>query len=84
MGNKEPRVHPATEHLTWDGEVCDRCHRRNVVGFNVPDDVWAEITSSTEEYQVLCVTCFDEVAEYLGVPYNLTAIWPVSWSDWRD
>jgi hypothetical protein len=63
----------------WRGETCKRCHRRNVVGFTVADEVWARVTQ--ERWTVLCTTCFDEQAHLLGVPYEFIAVYPVSWSD---
>lgn len=66
--------------MTWRGEVCKRCRRRNVVGFVVPDATWAEVTQG--RWNILCPTCFDEVAEERGVAYTLRELSPVSWWDW--
>jgi hypothetical protein len=63
----------------WRGETCKRCHRRNVVGFAVTDEVWARVTQ--ERWTVLCTTCFDEQAHLLGVSYEFSAVYLVSWSD---
>lgn len=65
----------------WVGEWCQICDRRNNVGFSVPDSVWEAVIG---EEIVVCPTCFDEVAEIKGVPYNFVGIWPVTWSDWID
>jgi hypothetical protein len=63
----------------WRGEVCKRCHRRNVIGFSVDDATWAAVADA---YHVLCPTCFDELAEEKGVTYQFAEVFPVSWSMW--
>ena len=70
------------EAKMWQGEVCKKCHRRNVVGFHVTDEVWEKVAGGS--WNVLCPTCFDELAEWVQVPYQFTGVWPVSWSDWGD
>jgi hypothetical protein len=65
----------------WRGEVCKRCHRRNVIGFNVSDGVWATVAG---DFNILCPTCFDELAEEKGVEYQFDAVYPVSWSMWEE
>jgi hypothetical protein len=63
--------------LQWKGEVCQRCKRRNVVGFSVADDVWARIVGDPDV--VFCTTCFDEAAEAAGVSYDFEGVFPVPW-----
>lgn len=64
----------------WPGEVCKRCCRRNVIGFNLPDEVWQAVVR--DRWNVLCPTCFDEEAQLAGVRYSFSDIYPVSWSEW--
>ena len=61
----------------WQGEICKRCLRANVVGFVVEDRVWADVASS---YQVLCPACFDEIARAAKIPYRFLELYPVSWN----
>lgn len=65
----------------WDGEWCKRCNRRNVLGFNVDDWVWLDVVK--KQYSILCITCFDELAEDQQVKYKYTNVYPVTWSDWQ-
>jgi len=67
--------------VTWPGEICKRCDRRNCVGFDVADDVWSAVTRA--RWNVLCPACFDEEAELAGVTYRFGKVWPVSWSGWQ-
>ncbi len=78
---KEGREARVSETSAWPGEVCKRCLRRNCIGFRVEDLVWAKVAGALG---VLCTTCFDELAEGLGVSYRFLEVFPVSWSDWRD
>lgn len=64
----------------WDGEVCTKCNRRNVVGFIVSDDVWLAVTNNPDI--VWCSTCFDEEAEAKQIRYHYLQLSAVSWSDW--
>jgi hypothetical protein len=64
----------------WPGEICKRCHHRNVIGFYVPDKIWESVVQG--RWNVLCPSCFDEEAEIAGVSYQFGELWPVSWSDW--
>lgn len=66
----------------WPGEVCKRCHRRNVIGFVVPDETWQTVVKN--RWNVLCPTCFDEEAEACGIAYTLSEVYPVSWSMWEE
>lgn len=64
----------------WQGEICKRCNRRNCVGFEVDPEIWTRVTQS--RWNVLCTTCFDELAEQQGVVYVYLGVWPVTWSQW--
>ena len=67
----------------WPGEVCKRCQRRNTVGFHVPEELWRAIVKG--RWSLLCLTCFDEVAEAEKVEYDIPQrdLYPVSWSAWK-
>jgi hypothetical protein len=58
--------------------------RRVVVGFNVSDDIWEHVVG--DPHTVLCLTCFDEMAQDKGVKYDLTGIFPIpaSWETWEE
>lgn len=66
----------------WQGEVCKRCGRRNCIGFEVTSETWQRVVRG--EFNVLCTTCFDELAEARGVAYSFQSVWPVSWSQWQN
>jgi hypothetical protein len=68
--------------MAWAGEICKLCRRRNVVGFRVADDVWQAVAPAGKN--VLCPTCFDELAEAAGVPYAFLDVFPVPWSAWES
>lgn len=68
--------------MAWPGEVCKGCGRRNVIGFRVADDVWQEV--APEGKNVLCPSCFDELAEAAGVAYSFLEVFPVTWSAWES
>ena len=72
---------PAPEEGTaWEGEICKRCLRRSCLGYEVPDETWGAVAGP---YSILCLTCFDELAELAGVRYRIGNAWPVSWSMWK-
>lgn len=67
-------------------EKCDRCDRRNPIGFVVPDPVWNRINEiATKEaaawnnqpnplpqgpFDILCIICFIEIADWNGVEWS--------------
>jgi hypothetical protein len=61
----QPERSEAPMRKDWPGEWCKRCNRRNCVGFGVTDEVWSRVTQG--RWDVLCTTCFDEVAQERGV-----------------
>jgi hypothetical protein len=73
---------PSDDSGKWSGEICDRCGRRNVVGFEVSDELWMKVVG--DESVVRCLTCFDEEAQEKVVEYSMedVAFYHVSWSDW--
>lgn len=69
-----------SEHSNiWKGEICKRCFRRNCIGFDVENEIWSRVAKG---YNVLCTTCFDELAQSVGISYSFIAVFPVSWSSW--
>lgn len=58
----------------WAGrlrrQTCANCYRdgRTAIWFYVPDDVWASVMG--EDQRVLCLPCFDRLAERCGVDYG--------------
>ena len=68
--------------LPWVYERCksSRCRGRRVtVGFLVSDHDWKAVTGGVE--RVLCLTCFDEMAQAQKVPYEVLSLAPTSWED---
>lgn len=56
---------------SWEGERCKspNCRgRRNVLGFDVDDETWERVVQG--RCNVLCLACFDEMAQDLGVEYE--------------
>lgn len=71
----------STTALTlWKGEICKRCYRRNCVGFNVGEEIWRAVVQ--DRFNLVCTTCFDELAEEAGVEYSFGEVFAISWSDW--
>lgn len=66
----------------WDLKTCKRCLKRNCVSYNVDEDIWLQVTKGN--FPVLCITCFDELAEENNIPYTLKQIYHVSWSEWNE
>jgi hypothetical protein len=67
----------------WPFERCKapRCAgRRNCIGFRVDDAVWSAVVPLELRERVVCLECFDELAERAGVPYQVIDVFPVSWS----
>lgn len=68
--------------LPWRYERCksSRClGRRVTVGFQVSDEAWEAVTGGSE--RVLCLSCFDEMAQRKGIEYEVLGLHPVTWSD---
>ena len=68
--------------LPWRYERCksNRCAGRRVtVGFSVSDEVWEAVVGDANT--ILCLTCFDEMAQRKGIEYEVLGLHPVSWSD---
>lgn len=59
------------------GEICKRCNRRNVIGYEVSDKAWHMVSAGL--YNVLCPTCFDELAEEKNIIYSFLAVYPTTW-----
>jgi hypothetical protein len=71
--------------LHWPGERCDRCKNRIVVGFDITDGDWDAVTRHTN-YDILCLACFDELAQIRGVHYEMKTTDlqpPLTWHDWN-
>jgi hypothetical protein len=75
--SRRSTVTPKEERDGWSGEWCKRCNRRNVIGFNVSEDVWERIVRG--RWNVLCPTCFDEEAQAAGIPYSWGELFAASW-----
>lgn len=66
----------------WRGEVCERCARHSVVGFTVPDPMWALVIG--DRYRIVCLSCFDALAAPKLVQWdNVVELHPVSTETWR-
>lgn len=69
--------------LVWRYERCKskRCEGLRVtVGFSVSDEVWRDVVG--DEDTVLCLSCFDIMAQRKGVKYKVLGLHPVSW--WEE
>lgn len=65
----------------WPGERCDCCGKRVVAGFTVEDDVWGTVA---RDYRILCLSCFDLLAQKRSVRYTIIGVYPVTWCMWED
>ncbi len=65
------------------GEICKRCFREHACGFQIPDNMWNTVVE--ERYNVLCLTCFDELATEKGIKWDhvVTHLAPVSRLSWK-
>lgn len=66
--------------LPWAWERCksSRCRGARVtVGFLVSDEAWRAVTGGAE--RVLCLSCFDEMAQQRGIRYEVLLVAPVGW-----
>ena len=60
-------------------EICKGCNRENPLGFQVPDQVWAQAVPEHLRELVLCIVCFDELATLRGVDWSAeVSFYPVS------
>lgn len=60
--------------------ICDKCHRRNVVSFQVePKEAWRTVVLN--RWRTICPSCFDAEAERAGVRYRFVAVGAISSSD---
>jgi hypothetical protein len=70
------------EPAPWRYERCKapRCNgRRNCVGFRVDDAVWSSVVPSELRGRVVCLECFDEMAQEARVAYEVRELFPVTW-----
>lgn len=68
--------------LEWPYERCKSsrcCGRRVNVGFIVDDDVWKQVVGNPDT--IVCLTCFDEMAQEKGLKYEIRDVSPVTWAD---
>lgn len=47
----------------YNCEVCQRCYRRVELVWHAPDYLWAQITGHEDGGGILCVGCFDRLAD---------------------
>jgi hypothetical protein len=60
--------------------ICSRCKRRNVIDYEVPEDVKRAVLLNRWKSGV-CPACFDELAEQARVTYSFEQVRARSWSD---
>lgn len=69
-------------HGPWVYERCKstKCRGRRVnVGFLVSDEDWLAITG--QDGSILCLTCFDEMAQTKGIRYEILEVHPIRWHE---
>jgi hypothetical protein len=65
--------------VTFHGDACDKCRRRNPVSFRVePEQAWRAVVLN--RWRNVCPSCFDAEAEQAGVRYEFANVDAVSWS----
>lgn len=72
-----PMIHEDDIGNRWVYEHCCRCKRRTVASFVVDHEVWAAVHG---DFDRLCTTCFDELADHKDVSYVFREIRVTSWS----
>jgi len=50
-------------------QTCKACGRRDKFDFHGPYEVWCSVVPIYLQNLVVCLTCFDEFAEKMGVDY---------------
>lgn len=66
--------------MSWRGEICKRCGRRNCIGFRVLDAIWSAVIR--DRWNVVCPSCFDEEAEAVQIKYVFIETFAITWSAW--
>ena len=56
----------------WEGEICQKCFKPYRLGYDVLDSIWKQIA---EEYNLLCLDCFDEMAKEKNIKYEAKTYW---------
>ena len=58
-------------------QTCRLCSRPDKFDFTVPDAVWSAVVPPPFSEGVVCLFCFDALAEMRGVTYadDLTELW---------
>lgn len=75
------RKTPLKNRGAWLGEWCDFCDRRNVIGYEIEDELWLKIIGDQDA--VACLTYLDEQAEKLQITYNINILTkPLQWHCW--
>jgi hypothetical protein len=50
-------------------QSCKRCGAVDGFNFHVPDELWARVVPDPLRNRVVCLACFDDLAEAAGVEY---------------
>ena len=69
------------EKRDWEYEWCKRCNKRNNIGYVVSDETQFNVVG--DKNIVLCLSCFDELAQKKGISYlnELKELYFVSFDD---
>lgn len=60
-------------------ERCGWCHEYSPVGFQVPDEIWAQVVPERYRQTIACIRCFAIMADERLVPWDLEMkFYPVS------
>jgi hypothetical protein len=51
-------------------QTCKICGRPDKFDFHVPDDIWEEVVGEKFKNRVVCLNCFDDLADLKGVKYS--------------
>jgi len=52
-------------------QTCKVCGRRDKFNFAVDDATWAAVVPEAYRNLVVCLACFDDLAQARGIPYSL-------------
>lgn len=65
------------ESGTVSRQRCKLCDRPEKFNFHVPDDIWSRVVPTALTGSVICLFCFDALAEVRGVEYakSLDELW---------
>ena len=51
-------------------QTCKKCGRPDKFDFHVPNDIWEAVVGIEYKNKVVCLSCFDDIANTKGIKYS--------------